>query len=284
VHLNFERGSIDDWREKVRKRPGSILAARGLARAIVNTVDPQRATASEIDALLAEVRKLRLRFAEDEEIAHSHAMALANSAEDAISEKILVRNGRLLDELRTVVSSVEWNDYSVIGFSITIMAAQYVGLLKQARYDDATRQLDEMSSVAFGGSHLERLEWLIAVRNGFWVLLSQGESRRVNDQIGLMRDFRRRHPGDDYEAPHALLAMLLGAFEHAELRGDTALADARFEEACSLGGVADDHYGHVARLHHCLSHGMLSEPARGFVLAERLASIWKILSSESRPN
>jgi len=74
------------------------------------------------------------------------------------------------------------------------------------------------------------------------------------------------------------------AFEEAERSGNTALADARFEEACSLGCVAKDHYGHVERLHPDLSHSKLSEPARAFILAERLASIWPMISRESRPN
>ena len=281
---NFERGSVDQWLEKVRARPESVRAARGLARAIVNTIDTESKDSSEIDALLAEIRRLRLTFGTDEEIAHSHAMALSNAAEEAVSEEILERNRSLLDELRTVTASLEWKEYSVSGFNIVIMAAQYLGLLGQARYDDANRQLVEMSGEAFGGTHRERLEWLIAVRHGFWTLLSQRELSRVNDQIELVRDFRRRHPGDDYEAPHALLAMLLGDFEEAERRGDIALADARFEEACSLGCVAKDHYGHVERLHRDLSQRRLSEPARGFLLAERLASIWQLTSSESRPN
>jgi hypothetical protein len=284
VHGNFERGSVDQWREKVRARPGSVLAARGLARAIVNTIDPQSKDPSGIDTLLAEVRQLRLTFGTDEEIAHSHAMALANAAAEAVSEEIPERNNRLLDELRTVNTSVDWTEYSITGFNITIMAAQYLGLLGQARYDEARRQLVEMSSEAFGGTHRERLEWLIAVRHGFWRLLSQRELSRINDQIELVREFRRWHPGDNYEAPHALLAMLLGAFEDAERTGDTALADARFEEACSLGCVAKDHYGHVGRIHRELSHRRLSEPARGFVLAERLASIWQLTRSESRSN
>jgi hypothetical protein len=164
------------------------------------------------------------------------------------------------------------------------MAEQYLGLLPQARYDEAGSQLGEMSSKAFGGSDCERIEWLIAVRHGFWTLLSQREFNRVNDQIELVREFRRRRPGDDYGAPDALLAMLLGSFELAELNGDTALADARFEEACSLGGVAKDHYGHVARLYRVLSHRRLSEPAWAFLLAERLASVWQLDSGESRPN
>jgi hypothetical protein len=46
-----------------------------------------------------------------------------------------------------------------------------------------------------------------------------------------------------------VLAMLLGAFEEAERRGDTALADAGFAGACSRGCVAKDHYGHVEREH-----------------------------------
>jgi hypothetical protein len=284
VHVNLESVSIDQWREKVRARPVSVRAARGLARAIVIAIDPESKDSSGIDALLAEIRRLRLTFGADEEIAQSHAMALANAAEEAVSEEILERNGCLLDELRTVTASVEWKEYGVSGFNITIMAAQYLGLLAQARYEEASRQLVEMSSEAFGGTHRERLEWLIAVRHGFWTLLWQREFSRVNDQIELVRDFRRRHPGDDYEAPHALLAMLLGAFEEAERRSDTVLADARFEEACSLGCVAMDHYGHVERLHRDLSHGQLSDPARGFLLAERLASIWQLTTSESRPN
>ncbi len=281
---NFERGSVDQWREKVRARPASVLAARGLARAIVNTIGADSKDPSGINALLAEIRRLHLTFGADEEIAHSYAMALTNAAEEAVSEEILERNGCLLDELRTMTASVEWKEYSVRGFNLMIMAAQYLGLLAQARYDEASSQLVEMSSEAFGGTHRERLEWLVAVRHGFWTLLSQREFSRVNEQIELVRDFRRRHPGDDSEAPHALLAMLLGAFKAAELRGDTALADAWFEEACSLGCVAMDHYGHVERLHRDLSHCRLSEPARGFVLAERLASIWQLTRSESRPN
>ena len=73
-------------------------------------------------------------------------------------------------------------------------------------------------------------------------------------------------------------------FEETERSGDTVLADARFEEACSLGRLAKDHYGHVERLHRELSHCRLCEPSRGFVLAQRLASIWQLTSSESRPN
>lgn len=284
VHGNFERGSVDQWRDKIRARPASVRAARGLARAIVNTIDPDSKDPSGIDALLAEIRRLRQTFCADEEIAHSHAMALANAAEEAVSEEILERNGCLLAELRIVTASVEWKEWSVSGFDITIMAAQYLGLLAQARYAEASRQLAEMSTEAFGGTRRERLEWLIAVRHGFWALLSQREFSRVSDQIELVREFRRLHPGDDYEAPHALLAMLLGAFEEAERSGDTGLADARFEEACSLGCVAKDHYGHVERLHRDLSHNRLSEPARGFILAERLASIWQLTSRESRPN
>ena len=282
---NFERGSVDQCREKVRVRPASVRAARGLARAIANTIDPESKDSGGIDALLVEIRRLRLNFGTDEEIAHSHVMALANAAEEGVSVEILERNGRLLDELRTVTGSVEWKEFGVSGFNITIMAAQYLGLLAQARYDEAGRQLVEMSSEAYGsGTHRERLEWLIAVRHGFWTLMSQREFSRVNDQIELVRDFRRRHPGDDYEAPHALLAMLLGAFEEAERRGDTALADARFEEACSLGSVAKDHYGHVECLHRDLSHRRLSEPARGLLLAERLASSWQLTGSRSQPN
>ncbi len=66
--------------------------------------------------------------------------------------------------------------------------------------------------------------------------------------------------------------MLLAAFEEAERRGHHALADIRFEEACHLGSVATDHYGHVERLRRDLSLRGLSEPARGLLLAERLAS------------
>jgi hypothetical protein len=189
-----------------------------------------------------------------------------------------------LDELRTVTASVEWNEYNISGFNITIMAAQYLGLLTQTRYEEANSQLIQMSSEAFGGTQRERLEWLIAVRHGFWTLLKQREFSRVDDQIELVRDFQRRHPGDDREAPHALLAMLLGAFEEAERRADIALADARFEEACSLGSMTKDHYGHVARLHRDLSYRRLAEPARAFLLAERLASIWHLTVSEHRPN
>ena len=57
-------------------------------------------------------------------------MALANAAEEAVCDDILERNECLLDELRTVTSSVTWTEYSVSGFSITIMSAQYLGLLK----------------------------------------------------------------------------------------------------------------------------------------------------------
>ena len=284
MHGKFERGSIDEWRERVQARPGSVRAARGLARAIVNAVDPGTQDRRGIDALLAEIRRLRLTFGADEEIAHSNAMALANAAAEAVSEEILARNACLLDELRIVMASAQWKEYSVRGFDITIMAAQYLGLLAQARYDEASRQLVEMSNAAFRGTHSERLEWLIAVRYGLWTLLGQREFSRVDDQIELVRDFRRRHPGDDYEAPHALLAMLLRSFEEAERRGEIALANVRFEEACSLGSVAKDHYGHVRRLHRDLSHRNLSEPARGFLLAERLASIWQLPSDESRPN
>jgi hypothetical protein len=95
VHGNFERGSVDQWREKVGARPASVRAARGLARAIVKAIEPEGKDPSGIDALLAEIRRLRLTFDTDEEIAHSHAMALANAAEEAVSEEILERNGRL---------------------------------------------------------------------------------------------------------------------------------------------------------------------------------------------
>lgn len=51
---NFERGSVDQWREKIRARPGSVLAARGLARAIVNTIDPERKDPTAVEGLLGE--------------------------------------------------------------------------------------------------------------------------------------------------------------------------------------------------------------------------------------
>jgi hypothetical protein len=284
VHSNFEGGSIDQWREKVRADPSSIMAARGLAKAIVNVMDAETQVPIVVDSLLAESRRLHQTFGTDEEIACSHAMALANAAKEAVSAEILERNARLLEELRALTASIAWNEFSVDGIDMTIMAAQYLGLLAQKRYDDAGRQLAEMSSEAYGGTQHQRLEWLIAVRHGFWVLLTQREFGRVNEQIELVRDFRERHPGDDYEAPHALLAMLLGAFEEAERSGDTALANVRFDEACTLGSVARDDYGHVERLNRDLSHGRLSEPARGFLLAERLASIWRLPSDKSRPN
>ena len=96
----------------------------------MNTIDPGTKDSSGIDALLAEIRHLRLTFGADEEIAHDHALALANAAEEAVCDDILERNECLLDELRTVTSSVTWTEYSVSGFSITIMSAQYLGLLK----------------------------------------------------------------------------------------------------------------------------------------------------------
>lgn len=270
----FEDLSVDQWKERFRGKP-SLGRARGLARAIVNTIgdvdDP-----AEKDGLLAELRGLRRTFGSDENLAKSHGMALANAALEADSDEILERNRRLLDELRTVT----WEHYSGSGFDVTIMAAQYLGLLKQARYEEASAQLAEMADLAFGGSPRERLEWLIAVRHGFWILLEQQEFSRVNDQIELVREFQRRHPGDDYEAPHALLAMLLGDFEAAERRGDTALADRRFEEACSLGSRAKDWYGHVERLYRELSSERLAEPTRGHALARRLAATWQLTDSD----
>ena len=164
MHGNFEHDPVDEWRDKVRARPESVVAARGLARAIVNTIEPTHNDPNGVDALLSEIRRLCGTFGADEELAHSFAMALANAAKEATSAETLERNRGLLNELRKVAESVRWKDYNVSGFAMTIMAAQYLGLLAQARYDEARRQLAEMSSDAMGGTQRERLEWLIAVR------------------------------------------------------------------------------------------------------------------------
>ena len=82
------------------------------------------------------------------------------------------------------------------------------------------------SEAAFGGTRCERIEWHIAIRHGFWTLLEQGESGHADGQIELVRNFRRRHSGDDREVPRSLLAMLLGALEDAEPRSDPVISDA----------------------------------------------------------
>lgn len=278
----FRRGSMEDWRIKVQAKPGSILAARGLGRAIVNSIGLERMERSAVDGLLAELRELRARFQRDEQLAEYMVMALANAAEEAVDRSIEERNRGLLAELRSVMGSVEWAECNVSGCEVLVLGAQYLGLLAQRRYGEADRQLEEMTGIAFGGTSSQKLEWLIAVRHGFWVFHEQEEWRRCGEQIELVRDFRRRHPGDDYEAPHAQLAMLLVAFEAAERRGERDGADGFFEEACSLGGVGEDHYGHVERIHNALTRGGLSEAGRGFVLAERMAAFWR-LESECGP-
>lgn len=55
---------------KVRAKPGSVRAARGLTRAIVNIIDPEGKDPIWIEELLAKLRRLRLTFGADEELAH----------------------------------------------------------------------------------------------------------------------------------------------------------------------------------------------------------------------
>jgi hypothetical protein len=182
-----------------------------------------------------------------------------------------------LQEVRGTLEAIDWRECDPTGYDVAIMANQYLGLLQQRRYQEADAQLGEMSGRAFSGSHKQRLEWLIAARSGFWVLLEQRDWERIEGRIELVRGFRRIHPGDDYEAPHALVAMLLPAFEAAEGCGYTALADRYFEEACSLGGVAQDHYGHIKRIHDELSKGNLGGIGRSDLRALRLAQVWALL-------
>jgi hypothetical protein len=200
-------------------------------------------------------------------------MALANASAEAITDAIMERNRQYLAELRTAVSSVDWKDWDISGFDIYILGSLYLGLLKRQRYEDAHSQLAEMSKLAFGGTASERLEWLIAVRHGFWIIRDQRRFDRLDTQLELVRDFRRCHPGDYHEAPHALLAMLLGAFESAERRIDYHVADLRFDEACSLIPPARDWYGHVQRLERELVNGQWPDPVRAVGFAKRLRGL-----------
>jgi hypothetical protein len=71
--------------------------------------------------------------------------------------------------------------------------------------------------------------------------------------------------------------MLLRAFEALEGFGATMLADRYFDEACSLGGVAGDDYGHIKRIHLALSKGHLADMGKSEARAQRLAQIWGAL-------
>jgi hypothetical protein len=243
-----ERTSLDEARKAALEHPHDILAARRLVEAISEAIT-DRDSPTTVDELLEEIRTLRRLFGSDEALAFIHAMMLANAAREAVTTDVFDRNARLLDELSEVNAALEWQEYSITGFDVLIMGAQYLGLLRQKRYDEAVDQLVEMSKQAFGGTQSQRLEWLIAVRHGFWILVEQKEFDRIEGQIELVRDFRRRHPGDDHEAPHALVAMLLASFESAERRGDTALADKRFEEAYLLVKCLDSACAKIAHPH-----------------------------------
>jgi hypothetical protein len=250
---------------------------RILARAISGVI-------SEIDdpaireRSLDEIREFRRAVPHDRNLAKSHLMALTNSCEEAVTDAIIRRNQRYLTEFRGVVSSFNAVDLDVSGYDINILASIYLGLLRQQRYEEATEQLAEMAGLAQDGTSMERLEWLIAIRHGFWILRDNGRSDRFDEHIEQVRVFRRRHPEDEYEAPDALLAMLLGAFEFAELRREFRIADEYFEEACSLVPPARDCYGHVSRLERQLWSKKWPDPDRAAVFSERLSQLRAKLS------
>jgi hypothetical protein len=260
----------------VQAQPRRRGRARALVRAVTNTVGSEITDAAVVDGLLEEIRAQRRAFPADEYLAHLHAMALANASFEPKSDDDFERNERLLLELRNLTSRFPWKEYVTDAFEIDIMGNQYLGLVQRRRYEQAESLLTTMAELSFDHSQSARVGWFSAVRIGFWILLDQGELARIEGQIERVREYRRRRPDDVYEAPETLLAMLLGDFAAAERRGDTALSDLRFEEACSVGDAAKDCYGHVERSHAVLSEGVLGEPARARAFAERLAAIWHL--------
>lgn len=172
-----------------RSAPRRQVRARILARAIANTLDAATMDEAERDALLNEIRALRRSYPADRKLAQLHAMTLANDSEEAVSSAIMDRNRQNLAELRTIVANADWKDIDISGYDLYILASIYLGLLQQQRYEEADIQIKYMAGLAFGGTAHERLEWLIAVRHGFWILCDQGQFERLESQIERAREF-----------------------------------------------------------------------------------------------
>jgi hypothetical protein len=264
--VSDDPGLLSRLRERWRAQPNKLSAPRSLARAIANACDESN-TFEENDVLLGELRSLREAFPHDACVADMLGMSLANSAREATSGGIIERNSAFLSELQTL--RLEGACYRLF-----VMGTQYLGLLRQKCYEEAEVQLSEMAVIAATGTNREQLEWLIAIRHGFWIFQEQGELSKADDAIERIRGFTREFSERDNEAPGALLAMLLGSFEAAERRGDFNTADARFEEACLLARTARDDYGHVSRLHAMLSSGQLGTKDRAGDFAKRLERGW----------
>lgn len=264
--------TIDQLRAAVGAEPGNPYLAERLAALTNNEL--LWASTKEANQLLDEIRSIQRRFPVDEYIASSLAMAITNCAADASTEEQFVCNELLLSELNSLVDSIQWNEHDPQGYALTILGSQYLGLLGRREYQRAEDQMDAITIAALDGSHDARLSWLIALRHGFWVLRDHGDFDRIESQLAVVRAFRRDYPGDDYEAPHALLAMLLGTFEVAERTGKFTLADERFDEACALGPDARDDYGHVERIYALLVAGEFGCTARAVSQAVQLDASW----------
>lgn len=268
-----DKRTLDQLREAVRADPENPYLGHRLALAINREIFPSE-PASIADALLDEMRALRQRFPEHEGIARNHLMALSNSASVALSDEIMERNERLLVEVRDVLSTAVGQKSYCEDIDLTILGYQYLGLLEQRRHNEAEDLLASLDTRVGSGSHSERLSWFFAVRGGFWILRGQRQVERMERQIEIVRQFRRRYPDDDYEAPACLLAMLLGSFEFAEKEENLPSADRWFDEACNLAVVASDSYGHAERLYRLLVKGELGRTTRAASLAARLDACW----------
>src|SRR5258706_10309490 len=130
-----ERTSLDEARKAALEQPHDILAARRLAEAISDAVTDWDSPTT-VDAWLEEIRTLRRSFGSDEALAFVHAMLLTNAARKAVTTDVFDRNALLLGELGAVNAAVEWQEYSISGFEVNMMGAQYLGLLQQKRYEE----------------------------------------------------------------------------------------------------------------------------------------------------